>query len=334
MLAQLAKLEANYPGGLPAYIRSARNLLGQSVRGENPLEGWSPSVPDDGFDLRPGSDEFEKYEERGLAEAAHMAFAVPAGGLGERLGFSGVKFALPAEISTGSTVLQVYISYILALQRHAEAKSGERCRLPLAIMVSDDTAEGIQRLLELNGHFGLEPAQVTLLKQEKVAALGDSDARLALKGGSPFEMATKPHGHGDLRSLERIGLKPRSPAKGCSLSHLSRVAASRHIGLQPLTPIKGCSLETHRVAASHTVGIGAGDIHFLLHSSGTAQRWAAEGRKWLYFFQDTNTLYFAHFLATVGVTAASRYPPAQPPNRLPARPPAGLPACLPACLPA
>ena len=108
MLAQLAKLEANYPGGLAAYIQSARNLLGQSVRGENPLQGWSPSVPEDGFDLTPGSDEFARYEERGLAEARHMAFAVPAGGLGERLGFSGVKFALPAEISTGATVLQVY----------------------------------------------------------------------------------------------------------------------------------------------------------------------------------------------------------------------------------
>ena len=188
MLAQLAKLEANYPGGLAAYIQSARNLLGQSVRGENPLQGWSPSVPDDGFDLTPGSDEFERYEERGLAEAAHMAFAVPAGGLGERLGFSGVKFALPAEISTGATVLQVYVAYILAVQRHAEAKGGGRCRLPLAIMVSDDTAEGIQRLLDANDHFGLEPAQVTLLKQEKVAALADSDARLALKG--PFEVAT------------------------------------------------------------------------------------------------------------------------------------------------
>ena len=188
MLAQLAKLEANYPGGLAAYIQSARNLLGQSVRGENPLQGWSPSVPDDGFDLTPGSDEFARHEERGLAEAAHMAFAVPAGGLGERLGFSGVKFALPAEISTGATVLQVYVDYILAVQRHAEAKGGGRCRLPLAIMVSDDTAAGIQRLLEANDHFGLEPAQVTLLKQEKVAALADSDARLALKG--PFEVGS------------------------------------------------------------------------------------------------------------------------------------------------
>ena len=75
MLAQLAKLEANYPGGLAAYIQSARNLLGQSVRGENPLQGWSPSVPKDGFDLAPGSYEFGRHEERGLAEAAHKTNA-------------------------------------------------------------------------------------------------------------------------------------------------------------------------------------------------------------------------------------------------------------------
>jgi UDP-sugar pyrophosphorylase len=185
MLDQLTKLEANYPGGLAAYIRSARNLLGQSVRGENPLQGWSPSVPDDGFDLAPGTAEFAAFEERGLAEAAHLAFAVPAGGLGERLGFSGVKFALPSEVSTGSSVLQVYVSYILAVQRHVERQGGGPCRLPLAIMVSDDTAVGIQQLLDANAYFGLEPAQVTLLKQEKVAALADSDARLALK--SDFE---------------------------------------------------------------------------------------------------------------------------------------------------
>ena len=48
---------------------------------------------------------------------------------------------------------------------------------------------------------------------------------------------------------------------------------------------------------------GHGDIHFLLHSSGTAKRWADNGSKWLFFFQDTNTLYFAHFLATLGVSA-------------------------------
>ena len=64
-------------------------------------------------------------------------------------------------------MLQVYVAYILAVQAHAEAQGGGRCRLPLAIMVSDDTAEGIQRLLDANDHFGLEPAQVTPLEQEK-----------------------------------------------------------------------------------------------------------------------------------------------------------------------
>jgi len=116
---------------------------------------------------------------------------------------------------------------------------GKPCRLPLAIMVSDDTAVGIHKLLDDNSYFGLEKAQVTLLKQEKVAAVGDSDSSISLK--SDFEVATKPHGHGD--------------------------------------------------------------IHFLLHSSGTAKKWVDEGRKWLLFFQDTNTLYFAHFLATLGVSA-------------------------------
>ncbi len=30
---------------------------------------------------------------------------------------------------------------------------------------------------------------------------------------------------------------------------------------------------------------GHGDVHALLHSTGTARRWQAEGIKWLYFFQ-------------------------------------------------
>ena len=245
MLAQLTKLNDNYPGGLSAYLRSARTLLSQAVKGENPLAGWSPSVPDDGYDLAPGTDAYKAFEEKGLSEAAGLAFAVPAGGLGERLGFSGVKFALPSEVSTGMSVLEVYVGYMLAIQQVVEkANGGKPCRLPLAIMVSDDTAVGIQKLLDDNGYYGLEPSQVTLLKQEKVAALADGDARIAAKpnaSGQSFEVSTKPHGHGD--------------------------------------------------------------IHFLLHSSGTAQKWVDGGSKWLFFFQDTNTLYFAHFLATLGVSA-------------------------------
>ena len=42
-------------------------------------------------------------------------------------------------------------------------------------------------------------AQVTLLKQQKVAALADAQARFAAAG--PYAVQAKPHGHGDLHAL-------------------------------------------------------------------------------------------------------------------------------------
>ncbi len=52
----------------------------------------------------------------GLAAAGHSAFVLVAGGLGERLGYSGIKLSLPAELATGRCFLQLYIEHILALQ--------------------------------------------------------------------------------------------------------------------------------------------------------------------------------------------------------------------------
>ena len=247
LLHQLQHLDASYPGGLEAYIASARKLLSAAERGENPLDHWTPSVPEDGFDLAPGTPAYREYELLGidLAEAGALAFVVPAGGLGERLGFQGVKFALPSESSTGMSVLAVYCGYIQALEQLANAKcrgtdeAPSRITLPLAIMVSDDTDTGIRELLEASDYFGLTRAQVTILKQEKVAALRDAEGAFAM--ADDFTIATKPHGHGD--------------------------------------------------------------VHFLLHSSGTAQRWLDQGVRYMHFFQDTNTLYFSNFLATLGVSA-------------------------------
>ena len=57
--------------------------------GMNPLEGFVPSVPD-GERLDFGSAIYLAHEERGMQEAAATAFVMVAGGLGERLGYSGV----------------------------------------------------------------------------------------------------------------------------------------------------------------------------------------------------------------------------------------------------
>ena len=41
----------------------------------------------------------------------------------------------------------------------------------------------------------------------------------------------------------------------------------------------------HHLACSQTKPHGHGDVHALLHSSGLAKKWQAEGFKWVCFFQ-------------------------------------------------
>lgn len=237
--AMASALDGAYPGGLHAYIDRGKELLAKAARGENTFDGWRPSAPDPGYVLSPDSEDFIRYEAAGIAELRRVAFVIPAGGTGDRLGFSGVKFALPAEITTGAKVLEVYAQYILAFERLANMNGGEPVTIPLAFMVSESTRSGIEELLRDHDNFGLKPAQITLLQQERVAAFSDVHGHLAMKGR--YQLEAKPHGHGD--------------------------------------------------------------VHFLLHTSNLAQRWLSEGRKWIVFFQDTNTLYLSTLLATLGVSA-------------------------------
>ena len=71
-----------------------------------------------------------------------------AGGLGERLGFSGIKVALPTETTTGTAYLEYYLGYFKALQAKYASK------VELAIMVSDDTHDRTKALLEEKAYYG------------------------------------------------------------------------------------------------------------------------------------------------------------------------------------
>ena len=234
LLVQLRHLDASYAGGLVGYVRNARRLLADSKQGVNPFEGCVPSVPE-GERLDFGSQAFREYERKGaprrqpgpgrapqcmqrvgqpchsprpvdrarcagVEAAADAAFVLVAGGLGERLGYTGIKLALPSESASGACFLQLYVESILALQAKAQASRPGRV-LPLAIMTSDDTHARTEALLAAHANFGAAPGQVRLLKQEKVACLSDNQARLALLGSDPFQVQTKPHGHGDVHML-------------------------------------------------------------------------------------------------------------------------------------
>jgi UDP-sugar pyrophosphorylase len=237
---QVQLLEDGYPGGIVAYVNQSRKLLQASKRGDNPFEGFVPEVPS-GSTLDFNSEKYNEMERIGLQNADKLAFALVAGGLGERLGFSGIKVGLPSEITTEDCYLKVYIESILALQKATNATKP----LPLVIMTSDDTHSRTVSLLRQENYFGMEESQITLLKQEKVASISNDSGLIACDPNDPYKILTKPHGHGD--------------------------------------------------------------IHYLLHSSGIAQKWLDEGRTHILFFQDTNGLVFRPLLACLGVAISSNF---------------------------
>lgn len=88
---QLIDLDDSYAdGGLAGYISNARKLLDDSRTGTNPYSGWVPSVPE-GDIYRIGTDSWKKAEAKGRKELGYCGFVLVAGGLGERLGYRGIK---------------------------------------------------------------------------------------------------------------------------------------------------------------------------------------------------------------------------------------------------
>ena len=68
-------------------------------------------------------------------------------------------------------------------------------------MVSDDTHDKTVKLLEDNAYFGMDKANLTLMKQEKVAAIASNEGAIAQDSSDPWSIESKPHGHGDVHSL-------------------------------------------------------------------------------------------------------------------------------------
>jgi UDP-sugar pyrophosphorylase len=89
---QLELLDASYAeGGLVGYIHNAKRLLYSSQQGINPLEAWTPSIPTAGQMFTLGTPEYQETEAQGMEELGKVGFVLVAGGLGERLGYNGIK---------------------------------------------------------------------------------------------------------------------------------------------------------------------------------------------------------------------------------------------------
>jgi len=107
------------PTGMKAYLERGRGLLEASRKGVNPFDQYKPEVPTGVF-LKPGEEKLDHYETLGLKELSKTGFVLIAGGLGERLGYSGIKIDLPVTtITKDYCYLKYYAQYALACRDRA-----------------------------------------------------------------------------------------------------------------------------------------------------------------------------------------------------------------------
>ena len=199
-LDQLRIVDHNYPGGIDKYLHNSRSLLAKTRDGYNPWETFKPSNPAIIIDSSSSTELFDKTEQAALdgGMLRRCGFVLVAGGLGERLGYDGIKIEIPVESVTLQSHLEFYVAHIQAWRRHGATTQDETTtKIPLCIMTSDDTHDLTLKLLAKLRLDGL----VDVLKQEKVPALGDNHAKLCLSNSSPFALDTKPHGNGDVHGL-------------------------------------------------------------------------------------------------------------------------------------
>jgi UDP-sugar pyrophosphorylase len=142
-----------------------------------------------------------------------MGVVLVAGGLGERLGYNGIKLDIAVEVLECTSYLKHYATCLLAM----EARMKQPHPVPFIIMVSQDTGPKTLESLKTNHYFGLKKEQVHILQQELVPAIADNHGSLALE--KKYELILKPHGHGDIHMLlHTSGLAARLEKEG--IEHL------------------------------------------------------------------------------------------------------------------
>lgn len=140
LIDQLTHLDKNYPGGIKNYYERSKQLVIDSANSVNPYADYNVSIPE-GVVLNYKKQNLEKighYEKLGMKQFQHTAFVLVAGGLGERLGYPGIKVAIPFDLLSNKTFLSYYCEYILAFQDKF-CKPGTK--IPFLIMTSGDTHE-------------------------------------------------------------------------------------------------------------------------------------------------------------------------------------------------
>ena len=201
-VSQINRLDKACRGGIKDYLKRAKILLEKSKNKMNNFQDYLIEVPDDIPHIDIGSEEFYELDKLGFNQLKDTVFVLVAGGLGERLGYNGIKIGLQNELITLRTYIEVYTDFIKAYEDRIRKKEevADDWFIPFCIMTSGDTHEKTVSLLKTNSYFGMRPNQITIIKQSKLPAILDNDCHLALQKDK-FLLETKPHGHGDVHYL-------------------------------------------------------------------------------------------------------------------------------------
>ena len=201
-VAQINRLDKACRGGIKDYIRRAKVLLEDSKNKVNYFHDYNIEVPDDIPHIDIGSEEFYELEQLGFNQLRDTFFVLVAVGLGERLGYTGIKIGLQNELITLRTYIEVYTDFIKAYENRIRKRKEMPSDwfIPFCIMTSGDTHDKTVSLLKNHNNFGMRPEQITIVKQSKLPAILDNDCHLALQKDK-FLLETKPHGHGDVHYL-------------------------------------------------------------------------------------------------------------------------------------
>ncbi|KAL4157119.1 hypothetical protein PRNP1_006144 [Phytophthora ramorum] len=270
---QVMHFDGWYKGGVAGYLSTATKLYaelrGGTVEEEDAGDVWAdwrPSNPAASSELAAvaelDSPLFAELERIGLDNVDKCCFVVVAGGLGERLGYQGIKLSLPVETLTHTSYLEAYAQHLLAMQALANAQLPEAktpVQIPLGIMTSDSTHDATQSFLAEHKNFGMAEGQLVLIKQEKVPCV-DVIEGSAADGEQPKLklvvkdelLVMKPHGHGDVHTLlHTSGLATKWQQEGKKYVHF--IQDTNYLILNGVLPMLGACVKHHWGFAFTTV---------------------------------------------------------------------------------
>ena len=201
-IIQFNHLDKVCRGGLKDYLKRAKILLQESKNKVNHFSDTIIDIPDDIPHIEIGTPLFFELDQLGFDQLKQTVFVLVAGGLGERLGYTGIKIGLQNDLITLRTYIEVYTDFIKAYEDRIRKKEQmtDDWYIPFCIMTSGDTHEETVSLLKNHNDYNMRPGQISIVKQNKIPALIDNECHLALEPDKLL-IETKPHGHGDIHYL-------------------------------------------------------------------------------------------------------------------------------------